>query len=919
MQKVCRTCRFLVAIGAFLALVAGGAVVEDEPDELSRERLGATLTAFSRFRAYCAAHPAFQRAVLACPAVDRLPEAADLVWITAEAFVTNAVIRDWHSGTVAGEACLCAGGGHLAGKCRIGVEIPSAGYYRLWARYYHDRGSVAPFSCELEDGRLATETDASLSVVQNAFLWRFDWAEHARKGPPLPTRKDEPTGWIMEGAPLVYLTAGRHTLTLSGLICGGPFAARRVSAIALTRDPLAVPERPAGRGLVRVVKRPLGAETKAARALFERRPLATADASPRLEPLWAKWQADYLRFLALGKAEGLEETRFASLVAFDPASNLIGTPKQIAEGKAEMRAEIARLDRTHFRKKIEAEDFTMGKSGWWVAEMNGSSGGRMLGNGYWGGEADAFTATTVPTSGVYNVWLRYMEIGGYLSRYTFRIENAAGTALATKELAGDAAFNKAHPGHQWLKFTLDLKETNLVFRVVKKEAGATYRWVDCVMISDDPAFVPEGMGRAVPPRVTARPLTVWRARDPWAGFDRLSSPRDDEGLAPYPVALREGEAEPILVLVRNNTAAPIDVVPRVTGRSAAAVSWRVVAFALAHWGEFTPQPLLVRNRLTVPPDETAGLWLTVTADDAFQSGRVAVQVGDETLALDCTRLAPFAAKVPVPYVFGWSVPFKTVSAWEAHRRLGINVIGDQLVPRAEAARYGMRLVVRLNDGNVSPEHVAALRERFARRGYAVEDWAWSFMDEPGNKAADAWVALAQKVRALDKDIRIWCNPGEIWGASGEACLKMTPYVNVYSPYADHYSSGGGGNAAYNAQLHRKGPASFAIQLGYSTPCFWEKGAAAPFELLGQYRFALDHGLDGWGFFALTHGFTYSNSVWDEVNAFVADQCMNLYPGAAYHTISTRNAEAVAEAVKRWRRAKAAALEKADAKMKGNGK
>jgi hypothetical protein len=33
--------------------------------------------------------------------------------------------------------------------------------------------------------------------------------------------------------------------------------------------------------------------------------------------------------------------------------------------------------------------------------------------------------------------------------------------------------------------------------------------------------------------------------------------------------------------------------------------------------------------------------------------------------------------------------------------------------------------------------------------------------------------------------------------------------------------------------------------------------------------------------------------------------VNIYPGAAYRTISTRNAEALREAVQRWREAKAA--------------
>jgi hypothetical protein len=37
-----------------------------------------------------------------------------------------------------------------------------------------------------------------------------------------------------------------------------------------------------------------------------------------------------------------------------------------------------------------------------------------------------------------------------------------------------------------------------------------------------------------------------------------------------------------------------------------------------------------------------------------------------------------------------------------------------------------------------------------------------------------------------------------------------------------------------------------------------------------------------------------------------DQCIYIYPGAANRTILTRNAEALREAVQRWRAAKASA-------------
>ena len=103
---------------------------------------------------------------------------------------------------------------------------------------------------------------------------------------------------------------------------------------------------------------------------------------------------------------------------------------------------------------------------------------------------------------------------------------------------------------------------------------------------------------------------------------------------------------------------------------------------------------------------------------------------------------------------------------------------------------------------------------------------------------------------------------------------------------------------------------------YTTPCFGEKAPNAPWELLGEYGGALGCGLDGWAFFALQYGFGYSNSMWDEANNYMADQAVSIYRGAAWQTISTRNAEAVREAVQRFRAAKAKQLEEARAAKKG---
>ena len=897
MKKTILTFVLAASISAF--------AFEDEPDELNWDRLGGTLTGFVHFRAYCDAHPDFKAKVLDESRVDSLDRKLETVWLTPAAF-TNAVINQWGLGEMNGEACLTAPSGHCAGLVRIPVDIPADGWYRIWARYGHTQGTAASFALSLEDGRLADEPDASFTLVQDAWSYRFDFAEFARRQNPLPDYRNEPTGFRWEAAPMVKLEKGRRTLTLSGLVHEGQYAPRLVSAIVLTREPLAVPEKPAGDGAVLSAVRPLTDEVKAMRDLWERRPVSVARKAKALRPLWREWRQAFFADLVAGKVPGVEAGRFAGMVAYDEQTNLVGTPAQIAGGRAAMKDFLAKLDRTHFKLKLEAEDFTPAVEGWWVEASSAASAGRQLCTGWWGGAAEAVAEGEVPTNGTYAVWVRYVEIAGYLAKYSFLVEDPDGKVRAEKVLAADDKYNREHGGLSWVKVEVPLAAGKFRVRLRKTEKGLTYRRVDAVLVTDDLAHVPEGEGLAIPPVDKTRPLTVWRPRDPWLGYSRVSYPLPGQDLAPYRFELREGEVENILLLVRNNTDKVIDVTPQITSDWFDLVSWRVPGFVQSGWAGWQPMPLFRRDDLLLQPGETQGVWLTVDGTKKFRDDKIEVKIGGETFTIDVVKKSALPQGTPVPYVFGWAAPYPMVSCWELFRDLGINVINDGLVPKAEADRYGIRLTVRLNDGDVNEGHVKYLNDRFAKRGYAKTDWAWSFMDEPGNSTADAWTNLAAQVRRLDPTVRIWVNPGEFENAGPEACMKITPYANVYCPYCNHFQTDGGHNPAYNAQLKRQGP-KFDLLLGYTTPCFGEKAPSAPLDHLGMRDFAIGCNLDGWAFFALMHGFTYSNSLWDEVNNYMGDQCVNIYPGAAYQAISTRNAEAIREAVRRFRATKAEQL------------
>ncbi|MBP5284789.1 MAG: hypothetical protein ILO34_01610 [Kiritimatiellae bacterium] len=892
-----------IALFAFAAGCAGigffgdgERAVPDEPDEINLDSLGGTLVTFGRFVEYCEANPGFKAQLLECAPVDESMDEFETVWLKPGDIKDGATVCDWGIGDIEGTSVLCTYGGHGGGCVRRAVEIPADGFYRVWARYYHTQGQIASFALSLEDGRLAEETDLSLTIPQNACGYRFDFAEHGRRA-PLPNYIDDPTGFKWESAPLVWLEKGKKSLFVSGTVHSGPFGGRAISDIVITREPLDIPEKTFEGVCGAVVP---GAKYEELKELWLRRP-RLGKGGKKINALWWKWQKDYMAFLASGKAEGVEEKRIAETVYFDRESNLIGTPSQVAAEKENIARFIDSIDRVHFKVRFEANEFTVDKHddfGSWYVEGSG------LGAGWWGGEASAYRDFAAPSGGVYKVWLKHSEIAGYLAPFTLSVEDMQGNTLDSLELCADEEIN-AKGGSIWRSVSAKTEDGRFRIRITKTAGGRTYRHVQACIVSDDPDFVPVFDEQAIPPFDAERPLTVWRA-DPWAGFTRTSFPKNGQNLDPATIDLREGEAETVLLLVRNNTAEAKDITPRITGGAADLVSWRLPAFVYSATDVFgwVPMPLLAREEAFVPAWQTAGIWLTIRGKDGFAASKATVEIGGECFELSVNRLEKWGGGVPVPYVFAWTGPFASLSSWELFRELGINVIGDPLVPKAEAEKYGMKLVVHLNDGDVSTNHVEYLHKRYERMGYTTKDWAWSFMDEPGDWAVDYWENLAKQLREFDNDVRLWVNPGETSTVSPEAAMRMSSYVDVYCPYSNHFATQ---NEDYKKRLLRQDEKKFDILLGYTTPDVgaMEKSPDSPYSMVGMANFALENNLDGWAFFALVCGYQYCNSLWDEVNQFSSDQAVSMYPGAQWHTISSRFAEGIREAVQIWRRAKAA--------------
>lgn len=227
----------------------------------------------------------------------------------------------------------------------------------------------------------------------------------------------------------------------------------------------------------------------------------------------------------------------------------------------------------------------------------------------------------------------------------------------------------------------------------------------------------------------------------------------------------------------------------------------------------------------------------------------------------------------------------------------MTIVHNAAVPKEQMQKYGIKLFV-LNLGYPkSKEQVTQIVQTLEGMGLNYNDWAWIISDEPHGKAVPKWIAAAKDIKAADPNVRIWVNPGERKSDTPQEIVDMSPYIDVYCPYIDHW---GEKDADYQKLLKTLGEA----KLLYTTPCFEEKSPQAPLELLSLAAASLEHNRDGWDAFALRNYYPSAATAWDEVNAPFGAQAVSIYPGAWGRVIGSRNLEAVRVAVQRWKTAHA---------------
>jgi hypothetical protein len=491
----------------------------------------------------------------------------------------------------------------------------------------------------------------------------------------------------------------------------------------------------------------------------------------------------------------------------------------------------------------------------------------------------------------------------------------------------DVEFSEIGPDHaasyayQWHPVDLELSRGTVVVQLSKLRGKGpyAYRRVDALVLTDQEDWTPMGTEPPLPGseaaaapefarfRDSPQPAVFWTAAQddrftglPWAAWP---TPADLARCVPEPdtsKALREplelsacpGFEASRVVRLTNPTetafTAAIEVVPA-SGLEARA---NVVAFQITANGSWVAGPLLERSSVTVPPLGTAYVWLHAGAPPTGTATHVFRLAGRELDVRVTARGQPCDA-ASAPLVSGWCYPPAGEAGLRMFQRVGVNVVIGRALPKRQMEAFGIKMAVLTLGTPASAAEVQAKVAAVKALGLEYGDWAWIISDEPNARALEAWLAAAKVIRAADPQVRIWCNPGEVRSSTEEVVRAMAPAIDVFCPYLDHF-----------ARQRQPDYVDFVKQIGrvrlvYTTPCFQEKTPAAPLDLLGLAASAKALGRDGFCLFSLFNFYEATASAWDEQHAPLPDQAVSIYPGAYGRAISSRNLEAIRQAVYDW--------------------
>ena len=902
---------------------------DDEPDSLCWDRFADEPAFVAHFLDWAATNPPPKEAQTAGGGAQaasgvRGQSPRPFVWVkTAEVAIDSDPSIWCNTNVVKGAGVVALKGPPFhywpGATASFDVEVPEAGDYRLWCRYWRPGPTLSgTFNVKVLPAPSANPAEDGIETVLVKFQQTF-----ARTNPH-PYRPNDPTpqimaapyppdGWAWEGTHrTAHLEPGRYRVTF----WSGTYPDQRgavISDVVLTADPMldlatVEPRETSGTGT-------FPPSAAICNPLFAIRPGADLDTAPPERLAWWRTWRDAL-FDKLCDAEYSDYVwgYLATLNYFDEDSNLIGRVREVRSQKS--------ADAPTGIVAVTGGDFAR-TNGWDESSHQFKDYGQARNIFRRSGATNltTFAEIEVPHAGRYRLMVCYCGWNG--------------ACVAAVEAGGERRFDLLvglKEGRNWAvsepaELPAGKARVTLTTCHNPKHGGqpppASAVAVTRVLLVERPDFLPAleihyPDGR----RVGDGDLAFW-CQDPFNAFTRYSPPAEfptnlfgsyymatdytpTDGWSPLPaeeigrtehaVEAVSGEVKSQLVLIRNNTDAPIVIAPKVVGGLPASV--RLVAYTVTSGGMWSPQILLRREEVACPPRQNTALWVSIDCRGAAEGDYpVTLRFADKAVTWHVAVRGTFDG-VPEPYLYPYARPYSRKSCWELYRDYGLNTVSYVPIPRKAMEEYGVRLLIGIpREGKMTEESVRRVIARAAALGQRPGDYTWYLIDEPGPGAVTNWIAMARTIKAVDPDQYLWCNLGDGVVGPGlyDLYFPMMDYWDVSCPFLTQFRHDEK-NRPYYEKLKKTGK----VRLTYHTLDIGanEKRLQAPQDLINLAAFATREGLDGFANFSLMNGPPYDDLYMDN-----QDLAVSIYPGSRGRTLATRNLEAFREGGQRLRRAR----------------
>lgn len=572
-------------------------------------------------------------------------------------------------------------------------------------------------------------------------------------------------------------------------------------------------------------------------------------------------------------------------IIFDDVWNMIGNPVVIQRRISELSRGVrggnvsSSVASTGASYAVRGNEFTPG-DGW---EIDGES----LKGGYGNITGTPTANLRVTQAGRYTAWVRSKLLPNFFANWRLTLQGPSGG------LSWD--HNQPNYDNEWQRVgQLNVNragDVRVQIAPLPAQKPNTYRVIYEVLLTAQDNFVPSGdvqptVANGNNSNVAASVVTSNNQLQAWFNTDPYGAPLMQETSAGQgaggSVALPSQAQTSVVVGLRNNSNAPLTLGVNSTlsgpqGQVTNGATWRVIAFAPyaanannPNQMSWSPFALLHRPGITVPPQSTAGLWITLDSNSA-PAGNYNLQVNlfgatQTNLSLP-VRISRVRATPQRPILIsGYTNPPEGDIYWQDAKAHGIGV-GYSVMTKDEMNRRGLRL---LSLKVSTTDEVTSTLDAVRRAGLNYNDWVFAIKDEPGANGPQLqeYVNLAQFIRQSDPRAGISFNPGE--SANINTFQTLAPYANIWLPFARHLVNPPAEVPAKRAIFSSK------PWLWYTTPAYRDKEPQTPKTVFDQIRsYPTQPGnCMGAAFFAMYYPF---RDGWDTAYEFVPDVSVFVLP------------------------------------------